>query len=178
VSWNTRLRLVLLVLTTVILQTTLVPDLRFFGVAPDLGLVATIGVAYRMGPERGALYGFANGLVLDLFLQTPFGLSALAFAVVAYGVGILQAGLSHELRFAAPLLSGIGGLVGSTIFVVVAALAGEDQVLATRTLWILPVAAVYDALLGLVLFPAARWATRGVEPPAAARGAQSLGLRS
>jgi rod shape-determining protein MreD len=173
VSWNTRLRLALLVISTVVLQTTLFPDLRFFGVAPDLGLVATVAVAYQVGPERGALYGFANGLVLDLFLQTPFGLSALAFAVVGYGVGIVQAGLQQEPRFAAPIMSGLGGLVGGAVFVAVAALAGEDQVLATRTLWVVPLAALYDAVLGFAVFPVGRWATRGAEAPAV-RGARSL----
>jgi rod shape-determining protein MreD len=172
-TWNNRIRLALLVISTVVLQTTLVPDLRIFGVAPDLGLVATIAVAYRVGPERGALYGFANGLVLDLFLQTPFGLSALSFAVVGYGIGVLQAGMAQELRFAAPLLSGLGGLVGGALFVAVAALAGEDQVMATRTIWVLLLAAAYDTLLGLVVFPVGRWATRGAEAPAV-RGVQSL----
>jgi rod shape-determining protein MreD len=172
-TWNNRLRLALLVVTTAVLQSTLFPDLRLFGVAPDLGLVATIAVAYRVGPERGALYGFANGLVIDLFLQTPFGLSALSFAVVGYGVGILQAGMSREVRFAAPIFGGIGGLVGGFLFVAVAALAGEDQVLAVRTIYVLLLAAVYDALLAYALFPAAKWATRGAEVPVV-RGASSL----
>ena len=172
-TWNNRLRLALLVVTTAVLQSTLFPDLRLFGVAPDLGLVATIAVAYRVGPERGALYGFANGLVIDLFLQTPFGLSALSFAVVGYCVGILQAGMSREVRFAAPIFGGIGGLVGGFLFVAVAALAGQDQVLAVRTIYVLLLAAVYDALLAYALFPAAKWATRGAEVPVV-RGASSL----
>ncbi|MGH9030769.1 MAG: rod shape-determining protein MreD [Acidimicrobiia bacterium] len=172
-TWNNRLRLTLLVVTTVVLQSTLFPDLRLFGVAPDLGLVATIAVAYRVGPERGALYGFANGLAIDLFLQTPFGLSALSFAVVGYCIGILQGGMSREVRFAAPLFGGIAGLVGGFLFVSVAALAGEDQVIAVRTIHVLLLAAVYDAVLAFALFPAARWATRGAETPVV-RGAQSL----
>jgi rod shape-determining protein MreD len=172
-TWNNRLRLALLVVTTAVLQTTLFPDLRLFGVAPDLGLVATIAVAYRVGPERGALYGFANGLVIDLFLQTPFGLSALSFAVVGYGVGLLQAGMSREVRFAAPIFGGIGGLLGGFLFAAVAALAGQDQVIAVRTIYVLLLAAVYDALLAYALFPAAKWATRGAEVPVV-RGASSL----
>jgi rod shape-determining protein MreD len=172
-TWNNRIRLTLLVVTTVVLQSTLFPDLRFFGVAPDVGLVATIAVAYRVGPERGALYGFASGLAIDLFLQTPFGVSALAFAVVGYCVGIIQAGMSREVRFAAPLFGGIGGLVGGFLFVAVAALAGQDQVIAVRTIYVLLLAAAYDALLALALFPAARWATRGAEIPVV-RGAESL----
>jgi rod shape-determining protein MreD len=172
-TWNNRIRLTLLVVTTVVLQSTLFPDLRFFGVAPDVGLVATIAVAYRVGPERGALYGFANGLAIDLFLQTPFGVSALSFAVVGYCVGIIQAGMSREVRFAAPIFGGIGGLVGGFLFVAVAALAGQDQVIAVRTIYVLLLAAVYDALLAFALFPAARWATRGAEVPVV-RGAESL----
>ena len=172
-TWNNRLRLALLVVTTAVLQSTLFPDLRLFGVAPDLGLVATIAVAYRVGPERGALYGFANGLVIDLFLQTPFGLSTLSFAIVGYCVGILQAGMSREVRFAAPIFGGIGGLVGGFLFVAVAALAGQDQVLAVRTIYVLLLAAVYDALLAYALFPVAKWATRGAEVPVV-RGASSL----
>jgi rod shape-determining protein MreD len=172
-TWNNRIRLTLLVVTAVVLQSTLFPDLRFFGVAPDVGLVATIAVAYRVGPERGALYGFANGLAIDLFLQTPFGVSALSFAVVGYCVGIIQAGMSREVRFAAPIFGGIGGLVGGFLFVTVAALAGQDQVIAARTIYVLLLAAVYDALLAFALFPAARWATRGAEVPVV-RGAGSL----
>ncbi len=161
-TWLIRLRLGLVVIATVVLQTTLFPDLRFFGVAPDLGLVATIAVAYQLGPERGAVYGFANGLAIDLFLQTPLGLSALSFAVVAYGVGIVESGLSRAPRGVAPLFGGLGGLAGGLVFVAVAAVAGEDQVLAVRSIWVLLVSAGYDALLAVPMFPVARWATRGV----------------
>jgi rod shape-determining protein MreD len=163
VSWNIRLRLGLLVLVTVVLQTTLFPDLRIFGVAPDLGLVATIAVAYQIGPERGAVYGFANGLAIDLFLRTPLGISALSFALVAFGVGIAQTGLARAPRFVAPLFGGLGGLAGGLIFVSVAALAGEDQMLAWRSVWVLLLAAIYDAVLAVPMFPISRWATRGVE---------------
>lgn len=170
-SWNVRLRLALLVVGTVLLQTELFPDLRVFGVVPDLGLVATIAVAFRIGPDHGAIYGFANGLAIDIFLQTPLGLSALSFAIVGYGVGIVQTGLSREPRFAAVLFGGVGGLAGGFLFVALAALTGEDQVIAVRTIYIVVLAAIYDALLAFALFPVARWLTRGVEAPAI-RGAR------
>jgi rod shape-determining protein MreD len=171
VTWPVRLKLALLVITTVVLQTTLFPDLRWFGVAPDLCLVGTIAVAFRVGPENGAIYGFASGLAIDLFLQTPLGLSALTFAVVGFGVGILQTGLTRTPRFIAPIVGGLGGLAGGAIFVGLAALAGEDQVLATRTIWVLLLAALYDALLAIPMFPIARWAARGGVDTPAVRGA-------
>ncbi|MGQ0804122.1 MAG: rod shape-determining protein MreD [Actinomycetota bacterium] len=173
-TWPVRLKLAGLIVVTVVLQTTLFPDLRLFGVAPDLVLVGTIAVAYRVGPESGAVYGFAAGLAIDLFLQTPLGISALSFAVVAYGVGILQTGLSRTPRFVAAMVGGAGGLAGGLMFVAIAALAGEDQVMAFRTLWVLVLAAMYDALLAVVMFPVARWtvASSSEEPPAV-RGAMS-----
>ena len=37
------------------------------------------------GSERGAVVGFVAGLLTDLFLQTPMGLSALTYSVVGFG---------------------------------------------------------------------------------------------
>ena len=174
-TWPVRVKLASLVAGTVVLQTTLFPDLRFFGVAPDLVLVGAIAVAYRVGPERGAIYGFAAGLAIDLFLQTPLGISALSFAFVGYGVGILQTGLSRPPRFVAAMVGGAGGLAGGLMFVAIAALAGEDQVIAVRSLWVIALAAAYDTLLAVPMFRLARWAVASrdaVETPAV-RGAAS-----
>ena len=86
-----RIRLGLVVLVCVVLQTTLFTHLRIDGVVPDLGLVAVLAVAYEDGADTGAVYGFLMGLAMDLFLTTPLGLSALAFAVTGYAVGVFQA---------------------------------------------------------------------------------------
>lgn len=155
----TRLRLALLVILASVLQVTLFPDLRAFGAVPDVGLVLTVAVAYREGPERGAAFGFATGLVVDLFLRTPLGLSALSFTVVGHAVGLVQSGLSRRPRWAAPVFGGLGGLAGGALFVLVGALAGQDQLLVARSLFVVVVAAGYDALLSFAVFPAAGWAT-------------------
>jgi len=157
-TWNVRLRLLLLLVTTTVLQITVFPDLRFFGIAPELCLVATIAVAFRAGSEVGAVYGFVAGLAIDIFLQTPLGLSALTFAIVGYGVGFVQTGLSQTPRWAAPMFGGIGGLAGGAFFVVIGSLTGEEQLFAWRSVWVVLVAAIYDAVVALALFPIARWA--------------------
>ena len=48
------LRLALVVITAVVLQTTLFTHLRVDGVAPDVGLVCVLAVAYEDGPDTGA----------------------------------------------------------------------------------------------------------------------------
>ena len=74
-----RLRLVLVVVTLVVLETTLFRHLKIFDALPSLCLVATAAVAYEEGPQSGALFGFLSGMAIDMFLSTPLGLSALAY---------------------------------------------------------------------------------------------------
>lgn len=153
-------RLVLLAVTAVLVQTTLFPSFRIAGVVPDVGLVAVVAVAYREGPDTGAVMGFGTGLLLDLFLETPVGLSALAFALTGYLVGVVQGGLIRSARWVAPLLGALGGLVGGLLFVAVGTLAGREDLLAWRSLRVVLIAAAYDALISPVVFPVAGWAAR------------------
>jgi rod shape-determining protein MreD len=153
-----RVRLVLVVVTLVVLQTTVCPHLRVFGAAPDLLLVATVAMAYEEGPESGAVFGFASGLALDLFLASPLGLSALSFALTGYVLGVFQGGMVRESRAMAPLLGFVGGLVGGTIFIVVGGIAGQSGYFSLTSVRIIIVAALYDALVALAVFPFMRWA--------------------
>jgi rod shape-determining protein MreD len=153
-----RVRLVLVVITLVVLQTTVFTHLRVFGAVPDLCLVATVAIAYEEGPHTGALFGFLSGLVLDLFLASPAGLSALANACTGYGVGVFQGGLVRESRLLPVILGGVGGLVGGTIFVVVGGIAGQSGYFTLTSVRIIIVAAVYDAVVAPLVFPFVRWA--------------------
>jgi rod shape-determining protein MreD len=153
-----RVRLVLLVVTLAVLQTTVFPHLRVFGAIPDLCLVATVAVAFEEGPQTGAIFGFASGLVIDLFLASPLGLSALANSVTGYSVGVFQSGFVRESRTMPMVLGGIGGLIGGTIFAVVGGIAGQAGYLSLNSVKIIIVASIYDALVAPAIFPFVRWA--------------------
>ena len=160
VAWLPRARLALLIVAVVVLQTTVFSTgLRVFGVMPDLGLLLTVAVAFSLGPERGAVFGFVTGLAVDLFLSTPLGLSALSFALVGYATGIVQGGLLRPSRWEAPMMGALGGLAGGVLFVVIGALAGREELLSLTSVRVIIIAAVYDALLACAVFPIARWAT-------------------
>jgi rod shape-determining protein MreD len=152
------LRYFLVVITLVVLQTTLFPELRVFGAAPDLLLVAAVAVGYERGPEAGAVFGFVGGLAIDCFLSSPLGVSALAFALVGYGVGVFQSGLLRSSRWIAPVLGGVGGLVGGALWVAIAAVAGQDELITGYSARVVVIAAIYDAAAALVIFPFVHWA--------------------
>jgi rod shape-determining protein MreD len=169
-----RLRLAFVVLGVVVLQTTLFTHLRVFDVAPDVGLVAVLAVAYDHGPETGALFGFVMGLVMDMFLTTPAGLSALAWGLTGYAVGAVQSAMIRSTPRAAPVVGGIGGLVGGLVFVTVGAAVGEPGFLSVHGVKIVVVAAVLDALVAPLVFPLARAAAASTPP---AVGAWRVGRR-
>ena len=84
----------------------MLPHLRIAGVVPDLGLIVAIAVGYQLGPEAGAITGFVAGFGFGLFLELPLGLYALAYALVGYGVGVLEGGLMRSPRDAAVVAHG------------------------------------------------------------------------
>jgi rod shape-determining protein MreD len=160
-----RIRLGLVVVVCVILQTTLFTHLQIDGVAPDIGLVAVLAVAYEDGADTGAIYGFIMGLAVDLFLTTPLGLSALAFAITGYAVGVFQAGVVRTTPWLAPILGGLGGLFGGLVFITAGAIVGEDGMLSADSVRIVLIAAAYDAVIAPLVFPLVRRAAHRDDAP-------------
>ena len=153
-------RLALLLVLLVLVQTAVLPYVRVVDVVHDLGLVATIAIAYQEGPEAGATFGFAAGLATDLFLETPLGLSALAFALTGYLIGVVQGALVRTAWWVTPVLGGLGGILGGLLFVGIGALVGQEQLFTLRSLRIVLLAGVFDAVVAPVVFPLAGFAAR------------------
>jgi rod shape-determining protein MreD len=84
-------RALLVLLVALILQATVLSDLRVAGALGDVMLVLVVAAGITGGPDRGVTYGFAFGLAYDLVLDTPFGLYALTYALVGWAVGLAGA---------------------------------------------------------------------------------------
>lgn len=145
-------RVAVLVGVTVVVQVALFPHLRLAGRVPDLGLVLAVAIAFDHGPEQGALVGFLVGLGFDLFLETPLGLSALAYALTAYAVGVLQGGMLRAPRWFTPVIGFVAGIAGGLVFVSVGLLAGVSGVHGNRAFGTVLLAAFYDGLLAPFVF--------------------------
>jgi rod shape-determining protein MreD len=145
-------RLAVLIALLLVMQVAVFTHLRLLGAVPDLGLLLALAVAYRDGPEAGLLVGFTAGLAYDLFLQTPVGLSALAYALTAYVVGVMRTGVLRSPRSVAVVLGGVGGLASGMTFVAVGVLAGTGVGFTDHTFALLGAAALYDAILAPFVF--------------------------
>lgn len=81
------LRSILVIVSLLVLQVGVLAHARAADVQPDVMVLLTVSVALERGLEAGALVGFVAGLGFDLFVDTPFGLSALVYGVVGFCVG-------------------------------------------------------------------------------------------
>ncbi len=123
-----RLRLPLMLIVSLLLQTTVLARIRFFGVMPDFMLLGAVAGGNTAGATRGATLGFASGMLIDLFLPTPLGLSALVFTLVGYGVGVANTGVLRSAWYIPVLVAGGASVAGVVLYALVGSVLGEQMV--------------------------------------------------
>lgn len=158
---TTATRLPPVLLFAVVLHTAVFPQLRVFGVAADVLLLVAIAAGLSGGADRGAVVGFGAGLLADCFLQTPFGLSALAYSLVGYGVGAFQATVLHRGRWITLVTTLVASALGVALFAAIGTVLGQDDLVTLRLLGVAGVVAVLNTALAPAAVRVLHWA---VEP--------------
>lgn len=151
-----RTSFVLVVCLTI--QLGIAPGLGLFGVQGDLLLLLAIAGGVAAGAERGAVIGFAAGVAYDLMLQTPFGLSALTYAVVAYLVGGMQDSVLRAAWWIPVLTAAAASVLGVILYGVFGSMLGEDLV-GLALLRTAVIVGVLNAVAAPVVTRAMRWGT-------------------
>lgn len=157
-SWA---RFALVVVSAAVLQVAVLDGVVVHGAHPDLMLLVAIGAGLAAGAQDGAVAAFVVGLVADLFVDTPYGASALTFVLVAFAVGTAVRGpadaTSAAMRFATAVLASAAGTV---LFAGVGYLLGEPLALRGNLPAVVAVVTLANALLAIPVFGAVRWALR------------------
>jgi rod shape-determining protein MreD len=153
------LRALLVLVVVLVLQLTVALDIRVAGAHPDLIVGLAVAAGLAGGTERGALVGFFSGLAIDLFLPTPFGLSALVGVVVGVGAGqLVAAGVDRTNWFFVPGVAALGSAIGVIMFAVLGAVVGQPDMLTPSLGVVVGVVAVVNGALGYLLVRACNWA--------------------
>lgn len=159
----------------VVLQMELFSELRILGVMPELLLGLTIACAWSAGANRGALAGFAAGLVYDVFLSTPLALTALAYTLVGYAVGVVaeSAALAPE-RGLRRLVSIAGIAAGSVVFALLGELLAGSELVGGHLVRVALVAPLLTVPFMPLLYRCGGWIWHGERESAPPRRPQSV----
>lgn len=159
-------RLLVVLVVAIVVQTTLASDVRVLGVAPDLLVLVAICGGLVAGSEVGCVLGFVAGLAADAFLTTtPFGLSALTFCLVGFGVGVLRNNVLRDSWLLAPIVAFVATVVSVVGFVAFGDVVGQTGPSAAGSSWVIRVAlveGVWAAALSIVVHPVVARAARGL----------------
>ena len=152
------LRWATVVLIGFVLQIGVLVDLQPFGVHADAMLLLAICAGLSGGPARGAVVGFAAGLLADVMLPGTMGISALAYAMVGFGVGAVQDSVISTSRAMSVVFTALASAVGVLLYALLAQLLGQRSLSDPRLLQIVGIVALLNALLCVPALAVSRWA--------------------
>jgi rod shape-determining protein MreD len=166
---------VLVVLLFVAVQQTLVMDLRIGQIHPDIMVLLPIVAGIVGGPSPGAWMGFGAGLTADLFVPTPFGLSALVGCVLGFAVGQATLALDRTAVWLPPLAALVGSALYEMAYALLGSVLGQPQMLHVDLLRIVVLVSVVNAVLAVPATRLVSWAlpaasTEGVPTSTVASG--------
>ena len=154
----TGLRVAAVCVVAIVLQLTVFVDVRISGVAPELLALVAVLAGLFAGPDRGPTVGFAAGMLWDVYLPTPLGVAAIVFAMAAYVVAVLVAGLFHDSLVqlvAVAWAATTGAVIG---YALLAEVVGARGLVDVRMLKVALVAGFMNAVLAPLAAPLVRWA--------------------
>jgi rod shape-determining protein MreD len=155
-------------------QNTILDGVRVAGAHPDAMLLLPMAAGYMAGPDRGAGFGFAAGLLADLFLPTTFGLSALVGCLLGYGTGLATRGLVRSSWWLPPIVAAGATAVGLAAYAILEAVLGVPGALSSDLLPALAVAVPAAAVLATPVVRMVGWAM----PPASPGRTAAAGIGS
>lgn len=155
---NRPLRILLVLLFLLELQLQVLDGVSIFGSHPLILFLIPIAAALEGDGSRAAIVGFVAGLVLDLFLETPLGLSGLVFAIVGYGVASFERGVIRADRWLQPAVAGAASAAGVVGIGVAAAIFGQPEYFRISLIGPVIVVGVFNAIVASPTIRLIRWA--------------------
>ncbi len=138
-------------------QRTVLTDARAFDVVLQIVLALAAAAGAGAGPERGAIAGFTLGLMYDLAVGSPLGLTALMYALAGFVAGYVFTLTRTPQWWLAGIFTAIGAAVGEAALPAGRTLIGEDGWFTSRLFTIIPVVTVFAMLLSPLFVPLGRW---------------------
>jgi rod shape-determining protein MreD len=155
----------IVVLTSLLVQVTILNRLPLPLGRPDLLVVVVIAFALVGGPQRGAVIGFVTGLAADLIPPADHlaGRLAFAYTLIGYLAGLLE-DVEERSVFTTIVVVAVGAAVAVLVYAGLGALVADPHVTVHVTAQGLLASVVYDVVLAPFVVPFISAASRRLEP--------------
>ncbi len=131
----------------VIIQATVLPELRIAGGAPDLVLLLVLGYSLHQGFERGIVWAIVGGILHDLVSAVPEGVTSLAL-VVTIGAAALVVGRNAPRNLLVPpLIAGAATALYHATTLLILLVVGRPLPIPDLLLYVTVPTMIYNLLL-------------------------------
>jgi rod shape-determining protein MreD len=145
-------KLGLIIVAAVAIQTALISRLQILGVTADLFLILVVLVGVSRGAVTGMVFGFVAGLIADVVFLDPVGLRTLVYLVAGFAVGRYVEEFGLGSAWGIVLVTAIVSLVSQVVYGLFQFATGpEGALFAMMRSQMLP-AAVLDGLVAAPLY--------------------------
>lgn len=175
------LRIALLLLAAVILQTSFFSELTLLGAIPDALAVVVICLGLLGGAVIGAVCGFAAGLLLDSLLLETLGVSSLVLLAAGYLAGRYREGFEFTSSLTPALLAGGLTALAASIFTAIQLMLGVDTQVSLLVLREILVKGLLAFVLAVPIYPLVRRVLRPAlvdDGPSGRRATSTARVRS
>jgi rod shape-determining protein MreD len=157
-----------LVVTALVLQVAVFPQIAWEGIVPNLCLLVVVAAALVRGPSFAATLGFFAGLLLDLAPPADHvaGRWALALVVVGFVAGLMRQDTRPSASTVVATV-GVSSLVGTSVYALTGVVLGDGVAGSGDLVQVILVALLWDVLLTPLVLPAVMRLLARLEPAGA-----------
>jgi len=157
-----------LVVTALILQVAVFPQIAWEGIVPNLCLLVVVAAALVRGPSFAATLGFFAGLLLDLAppADDVAGRWALALVVVGFVAGLMRQDTRPSASTVVATVA-VSSLVGTSVYALTGVVLGDGVAGSGDLVQVILVALLWDVLLTPLVLPAVMRLLARLEPAGA-----------
>ena len=165
-------RATIVIAVVLVIQHSVLDSVRVGIAHPDVMLLLPVAAGYAAGPDRGAVFGFITGLVADLFLPTPYGLSALVGCLLGYSAGLATRGLVRSSWWLPSVVAAAATAAGMSGYAILGAVLGDPGMLRT---YLVPALVVGTPSAAVLAVPVLRFVAWAVPEPGPSRSTPAGG---
>lgn len=154
-----------LIIIAVIVQATILPQIRIFGGQPDLVFLMMLSWSLNGRLEQNLMWAFVGGAAQDLMSAAPLGSSVLGMVLLAFAIEQIRHQVYHIGFILAVALVILGTILQKVVFMLVIGVSGfAIYPLENLTYVILPTIA-YNLVFMVPIY----WVVRRIQRRSAAR---------
>lgn len=157
------IKLFFIILGVLLLQTVIIPDIKFWGITPNLFLITTCSLSFLFGSKTGGICGLIFGLFQDMNVGRAIGLNGFLYMYIGIIMGQFNKRFFKDNYIVSVIFIILASVVYETIVYTFGALAYSQGFEFSTFLIKILVICFANALTSIIVYPVLLRINIGVE---------------